>query len=43
MKAKFERPEQEKQSYEKPRLTKHGSIEQVTAGVQVSGFTEDRE
>jgi hypothetical protein len=31
-----------KQPYEKPELTKHGSIEQVTGGdLRVSGLVED--
>jgi hypothetical protein len=44
MGAKLEKVEhgKEKQPYEAPQLTKHGSVEQVTSGVTVlSGFADD--
>ena len=41
MDSKVGKLEQKKQSYEKPQLTKHGSVEQVTGGAVVSGFADD--
>jgi hypothetical protein len=47
MEAKLEKLEhgKEKQSYETPQLTKHGSVEQITGfqadQAELSGFTQD--
>ena len=43
MESKVEKLEhgKEKQSYEAPKLTKHGSVEQVTRGAVISGFAAD--